>query len=113
MPNHYLVYISPVEVPGVAQFTPINKIAIWFQQNIKTSTMIVVDKSYVHLMDFTHATQQTTTYTDEGTWVDGNGKASKAIDYTKIVPAYTGDHKKKPVERQVYIEMAVVTLSHI
>jgi len=80
---------------------PIKKIAVWFQQNIKTSTMIVVDKSYVHVMDFTNATEQTTTYTDEGTWVDGNGngKASKPIDYTKVVPAYTGDHKKKHVEK--------------
>ncbi len=42
-------------------------------------------------MDFTHVTQQTTTYTDEGTWVDGNGKASKAIDYTKVIPAFTGE----------------------
>jgi len=92
----YLVYISPIEVPGVAQFTPVNKIAVWFQQNITTSTMIVVDISHVHIMDFTNATKQTTTYTDEGTWVDGNGngKASKPIDYTKVVPAYTGEHKK-------------------
>ena len=99
MPNHYLGYISPVEVPGVAQFTPVIKIAIWFQQNIKTSTMIVLDKSFVHIMDFTHTTQQTTTYTDEGTWVDGNGIASKAIDYTKVIPAFTGERKKKLVER--------------
>ena len=71
--NDSIDHISPVEV---AQFTPINKITVWFEQNIKTSTMMVVDKSYVHNMDFTHATEQTTTYTDEGTWVDGNGKAS-------------------------------------
>jgi hypothetical protein len=37
--------------------------------------MMIVAKN-VHNVDFAHATQQTTIYTDEGTWVDGNGKAS-------------------------------------
>jgi len=74
MPNDYLVYISPVEVPGVAQFTPNTKISVWFQQDIKTSTMVLVQNSEAHIVDFAHATQQLTTYTDEGTWVDGEWK---------------------------------------
>jgi len=37
--------------------------------------MVLVQNSKAHIVDFAHATQQSTTYTDEGT-VDGNGKAS-------------------------------------
>ena len=49
----------------MVQFTPVNIIFVWFEQNLEDSMIIDAKNLNVHKVDFAHATQ-TTTYTDEG-----------------------------------------------
>jgi len=83
------IYISPIEIPvSTTTFTPVVKVGLWFQQDLDTSTMIVVSVSQLHIIDFTSQQSRITTYQDDGTWQDG---ASRKIDYTQVVPAYLGE----------------------
>jgi len=87
------IYISPIEIPNsLSTFTPIVKVALWFQQNISTSTMIVLSVSQAHVMDFTNQQTRITTYKNDGTWQDGS---SRKINYTQIAPAYLGGKPRK------------------
>jgi len=97
-PDPTPVYVSPIEIPlSQTTFTPIAKIALWFQQNIETSTMIVLSTSKAHIMDFTVQQTKSTTYNSDGTWSDGK---SAKLDYTRLVPAFVGgkDHGRRKVQ---------------
>jgi hypothetical protein len=89
----FSVYIGPLVLPGFTNnYTPIVKIALWFQADIVSSDMIELDTSLCHIMDFTTRTTWSTTYTNESTWQDG---AAKKVHYLKLKspPAYTGKKK--------------------
>jgi len=66
------IYISPIEIPGLSLYAPIANIALWFQQNIKNSTMIElsISKSNAHIMDFTSKKSRTTKYDNNSSWTD-------------------------------------------
>jgi len=82
------IYISPIEIPySTTLIIPIAKVALWFQQSIETSTMIVLSLTNAHIVDMTNQTTQTTTYHDNASWTNG---PSAKIDYFKHTPAFLG-----------------------
>lgn len=85
--NLNTVYLSPLEDPGHTQFVPITKVAIWFQQNIKPSTMIGLDSSTAHVLDFSGDTKKVATYTNQHAWVDNGVVVGPIVDYTKVISA--------------------------
>ncbi|KAF9535301.1 hypothetical protein CPB83DRAFT_901053 [Crepidotus variabilis] len=91
-------YISPSpDIPGTDTLTPVTEVALWFQRDIVTTTMIDLDMSTVHVMNLTGQTTVATTYTDSFQWQDD---PSKVVDYTKVAPAAVKPIKK--VEEKKY-----------
>lgn len=87
--NLRAVFISPLEYPpGFATMIPIPKVCFWFQANLKTNTMITVDKSDVFEVDLTGSTSATINYDANGVW--SRSSTSKPIDYTRTVPGKVG-----------------------
>jgi hypothetical protein len=64
------VYISPLGplLPGKDTLTPVLKVAVWFQQNATTGTMISDAETLGLVVDYTGVTTQTVTYVDPGVW---------------------------------------------
>jgi len=87
-PSTSPIYISPIEIPySTTHLIPVVKAALWFQQSIQTSTMIVLSSTHAHIVDMTYQATRTTTYHDDGTWTDG---PSAKIDYFRHTPAFLG-----------------------
>ena len=57
-----IVFLSPYEVisGGLATFTPVNKVKVWFAQEIVTGTMILDVKSKFIPVDFTGSAEPKT-----------------------------------------------------
>jgi len=61
--------VLPAKVNTI--YTPISKVRVWFDRNVKTSTMIVEGMTAnPHAVNLTGRLAAQTTYTDGGDWVD-------------------------------------------
>jgi hypothetical protein len=82
----YTVFISPTpDIPGRDSLIPLPSVALWFQRNIKTSTMMSLDLSETCVLNLAEDHDRSVLYNDEGHWVI----PGKFVDYTKTVPADT------------------------
>jgi hypothetical protein len=80
------VFISPSpNVPGRSSLVPLPAVALWFQRDIKTATMMSLDLSLTCQIDLAGRSEQSVLYNDEGHWVF----PGKFVDYTKAAPADT------------------------
>ncbi|KAF9533130.1 hypothetical protein CPB83DRAFT_890251 [Crepidotus variabilis] len=90
------IFISPeTEKPGKIHVTPSNKVALWFQPDLKAATMISLSMRNVHVVDLTRFTNVVITYTDDGEWIDRFGSRSGPIDYTKVFAASIAETTNK------------------
>jgi len=63
------IYISPVPlIAGTDMLIPIDKVVLWFAQNVEVTTMLSVDMGTSQLVDCTNG-PQTVTYQSPGVWV--------------------------------------------
>lgn len=64
------IYVSPTPiVPGVDVLTPVEKVYVWFEKNIQTSSMFSDARSRGIEIDMTHAATTTFTYNSKGEWM--------------------------------------------
>ena len=90
-----IVYMGPLTVPEtISIFSPVPKVAVWFQTNVEASTMIVLSTTLTHIVDLTTERSRTTTYHQDGSWTDSS---DTSIDFTKVTPAFVGVKKKHRV----------------
>ncbi|KAH0563227.1 hypothetical protein GP486_002213 [Trichoglossum hirsutum] len=80
------VYISPLELPpGKATIIPLPKVAFWFEANLSTSTMVVVDQSTIFEVDMSDAKPKDISYDENGAWHNNSGKH---IHYVRPKPEH-------------------------
>lgn len=62
------IYVAPAPaILGTAVLTPVDKVLVWFEQNIETSTMFSDDRSNPVEIDLTFSSAQTRLYSNQ-TW---------------------------------------------
>jgi hypothetical protein len=89
------VYVSPVVVTGIDDFTPVVTVMVFFNRELKTSTMF--DKSVSHTCEVEYeggATSQTRLYNDDQEW-EIEGKALPKLGYRADKGFY---HEDIPLE---------------
>jgi hypothetical protein len=60
-------YISPLELPsGSANAIPLPKAAFWFQANLSTASMVVVDQSTIFEVDMSDGQPKNISYDANG-----------------------------------------------
>ncbi len=69
------IFVSPEPaIPGTAEFTPVNKVKVWFEESMETGTMIYHITSDSIEVDFTGRTEARVGYVGKepgnGRWVD-------------------------------------------
>jgi hypothetical protein len=68
-------YISPLILPpGGAKVIPLPKVAFWFQADLRTASMTVVDESNIFEVDMTDGLPKIITYDASGNWSNNSGK---------------------------------------
>lgn len=65
------IYVSESQVikNSTTTLTPVERIQVWFQQNLETSTMISSSKSLVTTLDLTLVNSAAAEFSDDFTWV--------------------------------------------
>ena len=82
------VFIDHVLPPGsMSIYRPRPQIALWFQRDIETSTMIALSTSAANVVEMEDATQ-TISYNAKGEWTDEEGIVKLKVDYFKTTPAW-------------------------
>ena len=70
-------------------FQPKAQVAVWFQRELETSTMIVFSAINAHVIDMSDVKKFETTYNDQGQWNDKDSLEFKKVNYfLNDPPAY-------------------------